>query len=84
MNDYEVTLLQKVLVQEGLFTLTPTGYFGPRTLEGVMNFQRRYGIPSIGIVGPLTRAKINAGMYLNQSTTTNPVDGKAGVNALQQ
>jgi peptidoglycan hydrolase-like protein with peptidoglycan-binding domain len=35
-----------------------TGYFGWITEEAVKKFQARYGIPSTGYVGSLTRAKL--------------------------
>ena len=35
-----------------------SGYFGPATLRAVQAFQKKYGIPTIGVVGPQTRAKI--------------------------
>jgi peptidoglycan hydrolase-like protein with peptidoglycan-binding domain len=36
-----------------------TGYYGPLTKAAVMRFQARYGIDTVGRVGPLTLAKIN-------------------------
>jgi len=36
-----------------------TLYFGPITLDAVRRFQTKYGIPSTGFVGPLTRAELN-------------------------
>lgn len=36
-----------------------TGYFGPLTQRAVKNFQKRYGLPQVGRVGPATRAKLN-------------------------
>jgi hypothetical protein len=37
-----------------------TGFFGPKTRQAVMRFQKKHGIETIGIVGPQTRAKLNA------------------------
>lgn len=37
-----------------------TGYFGPITRAAVVKFQQANGIDPIGIVGPVTRAKLNA------------------------
>lgn len=37
-----------------------TGYFGPLTRQAVMRFQAKNGIASVGRVGPITRAAINA------------------------
>ncbi|MDE2102571.1 MAG: peptidoglycan-binding protein [Patescibacteria group bacterium] len=63
MND-EVKILQECLVFLGCMNREQIGnflgYFGPKTREGVQIFQKRYGIPATGFVGPLTRAKLNA------------------------
>lgn len=50
------------LYPEGLVT----GYYGPLTAKAVGQFQLYYGLPSVGRVGPLTIAKINSLMGLNQ------------------
>jgi len=36
-----------------------TGYYGKLTETAVIKFQKKYGIDPIGIVGPITRAKLN-------------------------
>src|SRR3989344_3918714 len=62
MSGEEVEALQEILSQdssiypEGLIT----GFFGPLTENAVRKFQRKYGIDSIGQVGPLTRVRLNA------------------------
>ncbi|MFH0853709.1 MAG: peptidoglycan-binding protein [bacterium] len=61
LSDEEVKELQKFLSQfyeiypEGLIT----GYFGPLTEKAIKKFQEQYDIPATGLVGPLTREKIN-------------------------
>ncbi|MDB5264584.1 MAG: Penicillin-resistant dd-carboxypeptidase-like protein [Parcubacteria group bacterium] len=55
----EVLELQKTLTTLGLFTVAPTGYFGPVTQAAVMAYQGSHGISPIGRVGPLTRASLN-------------------------
>lgn len=35
-----------------------TGYFGVLTKAAVQRFQKKYGLPAVGRVGPLTRAKL--------------------------
>ncbi len=56
----EVTELQKVLIAGGFLKIpAPTGYFGLLTQTAVKLYQTKYGIPSTGLVGPLTRAQLN-------------------------
>ena len=58
----EVTELQQFL--SGSPSIYPerlvTGYFGTLTRDAVEQFQIHYEIPSVGRVGPLTRARINS------------------------
>lgn len=54
----EVRLLQEYLnFISGYVTeipsVSPTGYFGPRTQAAVVAFQNYYGIPATGVVGPV-------------------------------
>jgi hypothetical protein len=67
MRHAQVTILQTFLSLDG--TVYPeksvSGYFGPATEAAVKRFQKRYGIAregsaGFGLVGPATRAKINA------------------------
>ncbi len=53
-----VTQLQQFLIEEGLLTVNPSGYFGNATLNAVKTFQTQKGILSSGYVGPITRAAI--------------------------
>ena len=59
-ND-EVKSLQTYLASDS--NLYPeaqiTGYYGSLTKSAVIKFQKKYGIDPLGIVGPLTRAKLN-------------------------
>ena len=55
-----VRQLQIKLKSLGFFTATATGYFGPITKTAVIKFQSSNNISPIGIVGPLTRAALNA------------------------
>ncbi len=55
----EVASLQQFLKNQGYFTYpTITSYFGPLTKAAVTSFQKANGIDPVGIVGPITRAKI--------------------------
>lgn len=61
MTDPDVKMLQRCLAYEGCFLYQSfTDFFGGYTLRAVKTFQQKYGIePVSGIVGPLTRAKLN-------------------------
>jgi peptidoglycan hydrolase-like protein with peptidoglycan-binding domain len=65
-SDYQtgsqVTSLQSYLYNNGYMTHTPTGYFGGLTWQGVVNFQRAYGISATGFVGPITRGELQTVM----------------------
>jgi hypothetical protein len=55
----QVVLLQQFLSNYGFFSYPSlTGYFGLITKASVTAFQSAYGIDPVGIVGPITRAKI--------------------------
>lgn len=57
----DVTTLQTYLASDS--TLYPealvTGYYGTLTAAAVIRFQARYGIAQVGVIGPITRAKLN-------------------------
>ncbi len=56
----EVTELQKFLTAKGFYAGPITGTFGPLTESAVKLYQAAHGIPSVGYVGPSTRAALNA------------------------
>ncbi len=62
MSGSDVSTLQSFLAQDR--TIYPqglvTGYFGYLTRSAVSNFQARNGIATVGRVGPITMAAINA------------------------
>ncbi len=51
--------LQLRLTSEGVYHGPITGYYGPLTTAGVKAFQKKYSIDQVGIVGPMTRARLN-------------------------
>lgn len=59
MRSEAVRTLQANLKKLGFFNVEPTGYFGDITLEAVKNFQKKYNIPTTGIVATLTHAKLD-------------------------
>jgi hypothetical protein len=72
MTGEDVTQLQLRLTSEGVYNGPITGYFGPLTEAGVKAYQTKYGIDSVGIVGPKTRAKLNeGGAVLGAQTQTS-------------
>src|SRR3989344_8432518 len=80
----DVIALQNRLIAEGLLHTSATGYFGPFTESAVKAYQVKYGIPALGIVGPLTRAEflkpvghdapVNTALVVNTSAATPAVE----------
>ncbi len=58
----EVTLLQQLLQNKGYLakTIKINGNFGVSTLEAVKKFQKDHSLTAEGLVGPATRAALNA------------------------
>lgn len=56
----DVLALQKLLVSQGLLSATPNGYYGVQTTAAVVAFQKKHNINPLGVVGPQTRAALNA------------------------
>lgn len=54
----DVSELQAFLAGQGFFTVATTTWFGPITKQAVIAFQKAHGINPIGVVGPITRLKI--------------------------
>ncbi len=57
----DVVALQNCLKYLGLFPINTesTGYFGALTKKSVQNFQIKYGLNPDGVVGKITRSKLN-------------------------
>ncbi len=64
----QVTALQQILYTDGYLSVQPTGYFGTLTAAAINEFQAAHGISQVGVVGPLTRAALNA---LGSSSTSS-------------
>ncbi|HEY4493265.1 MAG TPA: peptidoglycan-binding protein [Candidatus Paceibacterota bacterium] len=69
MTHVQVKLLQQILNKDPETQVAASGvgsagyetdYFGGMTEKAVMKFQAKYGIEAIGLVGPMTRAKLNS------------------------
>lgn len=68
MSGVEVSELQELLVSENCLSVSPTGYFGLLTLNGVKCFQNKHNIsPVSGYFGVLSRGVANN--ILNQAIT---------------
>ncbi|MBI5470066.1 peptidoglycan-binding protein [Candidatus Kaiserbacteria bacterium] len=67
----EVIKLQETLVSLAFLKTNPTGYFGVLTKAAVISFQKANGLPPVGLVGPKTRALLNA--QTAQTSTTSSV-----------
>ena len=73
-ND-DVKRLQQLLAQdksiypEGL----ATGLFGPATERAIKKFQKKYGLPQVGRVGPATRKKLEEVFKMTQPAASVPV-----------
>lgn len=57
-----VTQLQQDLTALGFYTCSIDGWFGPKTNTSVLNFQKSKGLKMDGIVGPITKAALNAAL----------------------
>ena len=69
----DVQSLQEFLSGEGFFTANATGYFGPITAQAVARWQSSQGISAVGMVGPLTRARIQVWCG-NPNPTCSPIN----------
>ena len=78
-QDNEVLMLQDLLQQQGLLTATPNGYFGDATEAAVLSFQAAHGIDQLGVVGPSTRAALNAIEGGTSASTSASTSGSATV-----
>ena len=57
----DVSALQSYLAAKGMFSVAPTGYFGPITKSAVASWQSANGVsPAAGYFGAISRAKFNA------------------------
>jgi hypothetical protein len=68
-----VAALQRRLVELGYFLPTVDGVFGSSTLQAVWAVQKAAGISRDGVVGPETRAALDAGTRPTPRSTTGHV-----------
>lgn len=79
----DVTELQNRLTREGVYSGPVTGYFGEMTLKAVTAYQAKTGVFTTGVVGPLTRAKLNGSQVAGASTINPDAVKQAQIKALQ-
>lgn len=76
----EVTLLQQLLGEKNYLDHEPTGYFGPLTMQAVINFQLDYGLKVDGIAGPETyRALTDTGIESPEENVQKAKEGRLEV-----
>ncbi|MCF7843451.1 peptidoglycan-binding protein [Candidatus Gracilibacteria bacterium] len=66
-----VRTLQNFLMDKGLLTVAPNGYFGPSTLKAAIEYQKSIGLPSGGYVYSLTRKAIKDETCSNSNQTSS-------------
>lgn len=67
----DVLMLQKILIQQGFFSATPNGHYGPATKVAVQKFQKAHGINQTGNVGQLTKGALDqVSTYVVSTTST--------------
>ncbi|MBI3632231.1 MAG: peptidoglycan-binding protein [Candidatus Vogelbacteria bacterium] len=71
LKDDQVRLLQIKLMKAGVYSGPITGYFGDMTRVAVLAYQKRSGILQIGVVGPVTQARLNASTVTKTLLTPN-------------
>lgn len=54
-----VTQLQKDLAELGYYSNSIDGWFGPKTYNAVLKFQKSRGLKTDGLVGPITKSALN-------------------------
>lgn len=54
----EVSYLQQFLYSKGFLRVSPTGYFGPLTLQAVLDYQRSMGLAPTGVADWETRNRM--------------------------
>jgi peptidoglycan hydrolase-like protein with peptidoglycan-binding domain len=73
----DVTELQTILTQQGLYSGPITGYYGSLTKSAVIALQAAHGLDQLGVVGPATRALLNTLQNSGSSAGSN-TSGSSG------
>jgi len=67
------------LIVKGYLNATAVGYFGPLTEKAVKAFQKDHNLDQLGVVGPGTRAALNA---LTSSGSTTSTSSSSTLNSM--
>ncbi|WP_096185800.1 C40 family peptidase [Evansella halocellulosilytica] len=81
MSGSHVKALQDALRDRG-FSAGSSGIYGPKTIEGVRDFQRSAGITVDGIAGPQTYKALNNGSSSSSSNASSSSSGSSTSNSL--
>jgi len=83
-NSNDVMNLQKLLAKDKSIYPdgTVSGFFGPKTVTAIKKFQKKYGLPQVGRVGPATLKKLNE-VFGTSAVVTTP-STTTGVSATTQ
>ncbi len=73
----DVTELQKVLSYLGIYTGAVTGYFDSLTEEAVKKFQAAHNLDQLGVVGPVTRLRLNSISFAAAAATPSTASSTA-------
>lgn len=65
-----VTQLQKHLTTLGLYSASIDGTFGPKTHQAVISFQKRLGLKTDGLVGPITKKALSTALTAKNGYAT--------------
>lgn len=72
-----VTGLQEFLKSEGYLSAQATGYFGPMTRDALRSWQASQNIDQVGVLGPITRARILSRCGQSDLLSVSPSSGSA-------
>ncbi len=79
VTNESITRIQKLLATDGEIYAdgTISGFFGPKTQDAIRRFQTRFGLDPVGVVGPSTKAILEAFMakYPNDTYPTDVLKG---------
>jgi copper homeostasis protein (lipoprotein) len=76
----DVVILQDFLTSKGYLEGASTGYFGKKTMNAIMRYQKDNNLASVGRVGPLTRKMINEELKASRGDDGHTAQNSLDVN----